>query len=112
MYILYLILHIYTLLHYIYTGLPPVKVLLDPMIYQPHTIRKVLLVGSGGLSIGRLCMRYVMTCNRCSVYYVCIYTSSQRESSPHTMHNIVYFTIYIHYILYLIHYTLHTTLYP
>ncbi len=34
-------------------GLPPVKVLLDPRIYQPFTIRKVLLVGSGGLSIGQ-----------------------------------------------------------
>lgn len=34
-------------------GLPPVKVLLDPHIYQPFTIRKVLLVGSGGLSIGQ-----------------------------------------------------------
>lgn len=34
-------------------GLPPAKVLLDPHIYDPFTIRKVLLVGSGGLSIGQ-----------------------------------------------------------
>lgn len=35
-------------------GLPPAKVLLDPAIYNPFTIRKVLLVGSGGLSIGQV----------------------------------------------------------
>ena len=54
---------------YIYIGLPPVKVLLDPMIYQPHTIRKVLLVGSGGLSIGRYLVASIMT-SICIVYSI------------------------------------------
>ena len=34
-------------------GNPPEKVLLDPSMYDRQNIRKVLLVGSGGLSIGQ-----------------------------------------------------------
>ena len=34
-------------------GIPPPKVLLEPSIYSRQTVRKVLLVGSGGLSIGQ-----------------------------------------------------------
>lgn len=34
-------------------GKPPEKVLLDPKMYEVRNIRKVLLIGSGGLSIGQ-----------------------------------------------------------
>ena len=68
-------------------GNPPRLTLLDPMVYQPAQTpaRKVLILGSGGLSIGQA-GEFDYSGSQVFEAHTCVDTSNYARTHAHTSH--------------------------